>query len=570
MPVFNLVRADFHVRPGLSLAALVAGLALFTVACSDRRDGAPANLILTGGTILTLDPAHPEDEALAVRGGVIAAVAGDDAIQAMAGPSTRRIDLQGAFVIPGLIDAHGHIRSLGERLAALDLRGIASPSEIADRVAGRAAELPPGEWVTGGGWDQNLWPVKEFPDHRPLTEAAPDRPVWLSRIDGHAGWANLKAMQAAGITRDTVDPPGGLIVRDDRGEPTGVLIDNAGSLIETVLPPTTGERLKSQIVAALERCAEVGLTEVHDAGVTEEEVAAFRELADADKLPLRVYLMWGGMDGASLERLPPPLINYRDRLTLRTVKLMIDGAMGSRGALFFEDYSDDPGNRGLTVMSPEEVERATTVGLGSGYQVATHAIGDRGISLTLDAYENALVTVPVPDPRLRIEHFQCTRRGDVDRMKQLGVIASMQPTHATSDMYWAERRVGPDRGRGLYAWRWVLDAGVALAAGSDFPVELARPLNGLHAAVTRQDQESWPEGGWHPEQALSLEEALHAYTTGAAYAAFEERMKGRIAPGYWADLTVLSRDLRSIPREQIPQAGVAYTIVGGRIVYQAQ
>jgi predicted amidohydrolase YtcJ len=529
-------------------------------------------LILTGGTILTLDPAHPEDEAVAVRDGIITAVADDDTILSMAGPSTRRINLKGALVIPGLIDAHGHIRSLGERLANLDLRGIESPDEIAERVAARAAELPSGEWVTGGGWDQNLWSGKAFPDHRALTRAAPERPVWLRRIDGHAGWANLRAMQAAGITRDTADPPGGSIVRDDRGEPTGVFVDNASRLIEKALPPITGERLKSQIVAALERCAEVGLTEVHDAGVTEEEVAAFRELADADRLPLRVYLMWSGMDGEPLERLldRPPLINYRDRLTLRTVKLMIDGAMGSRGALFFEEYTDDPGNRGLPVMPPEEVERATILALGKGYQVATHAIGDRGISLTLDAYEKALTAVPTPDARLRIEHLQCTRRRDIDRLKRLGVIASMQPTHATSDMDWAEERIGAERGRGLYAWRWVLDADVPLAAGSDFPVEPGRPLNGLHAAVTRQDRKNWPEGGWHPEQALSLEEAIRAYTVGAAFAAFEERMKGRIAPGYWADLTVLGRDLRTIPPEEIPQAGIAYTIVGGRIVHQAQ
>ncbi len=564
-------------RPGagdalLPIAVLVMGGMILTLAaCSARRENPSADLILTGGTVLTLDPAAPEAAAIAVRDGLIAAVGDDATIREMAGPSTRRIALKGGFVVPGLIDAHGHVRSLGERLHSLDLRGVDSPDEVARRVAVRAAELPPGEWVTGGGWDQNLWPDKTFPDHALLTAAAPDRPVWLRRIDGHAGWANRAAMRDAGVTRDTRDPSGGSIRRNDRGEPTGVFIDNATDLIENALPRPDRERIKSWIVTALNRCAEVGLTEVHDAGISEEEAAAFRELADERRLPIRVYLMWSGMDGAPLDRLlsEPPLVNHRDRLTLRAVKLMIDGAMGSRGAVFFEDYEDDPGNRGLFVMEPDEVERATTLALRRGYQVATHAIGDRGISLTLDAYERALRAAPAKDPRLRIEHLQCVREEDVPRLKRLGVIASMQPSHATSDMYWAERRVGERRGRGLYAWRWVLDAGVPIAAGSDFPVELARPLIGLHAAVARRDLKGWPEGGWHPDQRMTLQEALTAYTEGAAYAAFEETTKGRIAPGYWADLTVFSADLRAGAIEDIPRAGIVYTIVGGAIVHEA-
>jgi hypothetical protein len=407
----------------------------------------------------------------------------------------------------------------------------------------------------------------------------PDRPVWLSRIDGHAAWANLKAMQAAGVTRHTPDPPGGSIERDARGEPTGVFVDNAQDLIGAVQPVPTRERIKAWILRGLGRCAEAGLTEIHDAGVAEEEAAAFLELAEGGQLPLRVYLMWSGMaaasqpgsDGRGLERLleRPPLVNHKDRLTLRAVKLMIDGAMGSRGAVFFEDYADDPGNKGLFVMTAEAVEKAATLALRKGYQVCTHAIGDRGISLTLDAYERALAAAPSGDPRLRIEHLQCVRPEDVPRLKRLGVIASMQPSHATSDMYWADERVGAARGRGLYSWRWVLDQGVTLAAGSDFPVDPERPLVGLHSAVTRQDLKHWPQGGWHPEQKMTLDEALRAYTAGAAYAAFEEKTKGRIAPGFWADLTVISEDLRAIPPESIPDARIAYTIVGGTIAYEA-
>ena len=573
MTTMSMPRAGPDLAPPSDTGAVLA-FALFLVlaaaGCAPPRREPIADLVLTGGRIVTLDPALPEAEALAVRGGLIDAVGRSEEILDRAGPRTRRIDLKGKLVVPGLIDAHGHIGSLGERLASLDLRGIASVQEITRLVAARAAALPPGEWVTGGGWDQNLWPGEKFPDHRPLTAAVPDRPVWLTRVDGHAGWANLKALQAAGITRQTPDPAGGHILKDARGEPTGVLIDNAADLVSRAQPAPTRDRIKSWIGLALRRCAEAGLTEIHDAGVSEEEAAAFRELADHGGLPLRVYLMWSGMGGQPLGRLlaTPPLVGYKDRLTLRAVKLMIDGAMGSRGAVFFEDYADDPGNRGLFVMTPEAIEKAATLALEKGYQVCTHAIGDRGIHLTLDAYEKALAALPgASDPRPRIEHLQAVAHEDVPRLKRLGVIASMQPSHATSDMYWAEERIGEERGKGLYAWRWVLDAGVPIAAGSDFPVDPERPLVGLHSAVTRQDLKNWPEGGWHPGQKMTLEEALRAYTAGAAYAAFEETTKGRITPGFWADLTVISRDLRNIPPAEIPDAGIAYTIVGGKVVY---
>ena len=566
-------------RPAISgpLVSLAA-MALAGGGCGTRRAGPPADLVLHGGKVVTLDPARPEAEAIAVRDGAIVAVGSDGDVLALAGDATRRIDLGGRMVLPGLTDAHGHIRSLGEQIDSLDVRGVASVEEVARQVRARAAGMAPGDWVTGGGWDQNLWPGEKFPDHRPLSEAVPDRPVWLSRIDGHASWANRKAMEAAGITRDTADPPGGVIERDARGEPTGIFIDNAQDLVAAVQPKPTRQRIKAWIELALRRCAEAGLTSVHDAGVGEEEVAAFRELADEGRLPLRVYLMWSGIGGAYLSGAAtpfedllsrPPLVNYRDRLTLRAVKLMIDGAMGSRGAMFFEDYADDPGNRGLPVMPPEAVEKAATLALAKGYQVCTHAIGDRGISLVLDAYEKALAASPAADPRMRIEHLQCVARGDVARLKKMGVIASMQPSHATSDMYWADERVGPERGRGLYAWRWVLGDGVRLAAGSDFPVDPEKPLIGLQSAVTRQDLKRWPEGGWHPEQRMTLDEAIRAYTEGAAYAAFEEKTRGRIAPGYLADLTVIAKDLRALPPHEIAAAGIAYTIVGGVLAYEA-
>ena len=529
-----------------------------------------SDLILTNGAVVTEDPARPGARAVAVRGDTIAAVGTDDDIVKLAGPKTRRIDLRGAMVVPGLIDAHGHVRSFGEELANLDLHGVASIEEVARRVRERDAVLPPGAWITGHGWDQNLWPGKKFPDHRPLTEAAPGRPVWLRRVDGHASWANRKAMEVAGVTRRTPEPSGGKIERDARGDPTGVFVDNAQDLVKKARPAPTREQIKEWLRLSLQRLAAGGLTEIHDASVDPEDVDAYRELADEGNLPLRVYLMWNGIGKALIEPLVerPIFVNYRNRLTLRAVKLMVDGAMGSRGAVFQEDYSDDKGNRGLFVTDPSEIERRATLAMRKGYQVCTHAIGDRGIRLTIDAYEKALAAVKPTDPRPRIEHLQCVTPEDVARLKPLGIIASMQPSHATSDMYWAEDRVGPERGKGLYAWRWVLDSGVIIAAGSDFPVDPEKPLIGLHSAVTRQDLKNWPAGGWHPDQKMSFEEALRAYTRGAAYAAYEEDHKGRIAPGYWADLTVIGKDLREIPPEEIPNAGIDFTIVGGSVVYE--
>ena len=529
-----------------------------------------SDLILTNGAVVTEDPARPGARAVAVRGDTIAAVGTDDDIVKLAGPKTRRIDLRGAMVVPGLIDAHGHVRSFGEELANLDLHGVASIEEVARRVRERDAVLPPGAWITGHGWDQNLWPGKKFPDHRPLTEAAPGRPVWLRRVDGHASWANRKAMEVAGVTRRTPEPSGGKIERDARGDPTGVFVDNAQDLVKKARPAPTREQIKEWLRLSLQRLAAGGLTEIHDASVDPEDVDAYRELADEGNLPLRVYLMWNGIGKALIEPLVerPIFVNYRNRLTLRAVKLMVDGAMGSRGAVFHEDYSDDKGNRGLFVTEPDELERRAELAMREGYQVCTHAIGDRGIRLTIDAYEKALAAVKPTDPRPRIEHLQCVTPEDVARLKPLGIIASMQPSHATSDMYWAEDRVGPERGKGLYAWRWVLDSGVIIAAGSDFPVDPEKPLIGLHSAVTRQDLKNWPAGGWHPDQKMSFEEALRAYTRGAAYAAYEEDHKGRIAPGYWADLTVIGKDLREIPPEEIPNAGIDFTIVGGSVVYE--
>ena len=531
---------------------------------------AALDLLLSNGRVLTQDPRRPEATAIGIRGDRIVMVGGDVEVARGGGPRTQRLDLGGAFVMPGLVDSHVHLRSLGEQLTSLDLRGIASPEEIARRAAKAASALPASEWLNGIGWDQNLWPGGRYPDHRLLTLTVPDRPVWLLRIDWYAGWANRMAMHAAGITRDTPDPQGGRIVKDASGEPTGLFLGEAVSLVARAQPPRTRARLKDLLRPALARCAAMGLTEVHDAAAILEEAAAFRELAEAGELPIRVHLMckgYGGEDVASMLA-QPILIDHRGRLTHRTLKLIIDGTMGSHGALFFEDYADDPGNRGFFVTPAEEIRRLTEEAMRRGYQVATHAIGDRGISLVLDAFEAALDAVKPRDPRPRLEHLQCVRRADVERVKRLGLIASMQPSHATAEFGWSEKRVGAERGHGLYALRWVVNAGIPLAAGSDLPVDDESPLTGIHSAVTRQNPRGEPAGGWHPEHKLTLEEALRAYTLGPAYAAFEEDRKGRIAPGQWADLTILAKDLRNIPASEIPRVEVLGTLVGGRFAYR--
>jgi predicted amidohydrolase YtcJ len=539
------------------------------------------DLILTGGVVWSGeaeggagDRAADGATAIAIRGGIIAAIGDDATIQATASRATRRIDLGGALVLPGLIDAHGHVRGLGERLATVDVRGARRVEEVVASVRRRAATTLPGRWITGGGWDQNLWPGGAFPDHRPLDVAAPGVPVYLRRIDSHAAWASRAALDAARIDRSTPDPAGGRIERDATGDPTGILVDNAMSLVERARPARTREEIRAYVAQALERCAAAGLTAVHDAGVSIEEAEVFGAMADEGSLPIRVYLMWDGTGPASIDAMVArePFVGRGGRLTHRAVKLMVDGAMGSRGAVFFDDYADAPGVRGLFVTPPAEIERRAVQSMRRGYQVATHAIGDRGLHEVVGAYERALAAVRpgagVPfEPRLRIEHVQCARVEDLARARRLGVIASMQPSHATSDMDWAVERVGAARAGLLYAWRTVTEAGLTLAGGSDFPIDPETPLRGLHAAVTRQDPDGRPAGGWHPEQRLTLDEAVDAYTRGAAYAAFEEREAGQVAPGFRADLTVVDEDLRRIPPVRIPTVPVRGTIVGGNVVY---
>jgi predicted amidohydrolase YtcJ len=535
-----------------------------------QTDG-PAELILVLSRIWTGDLARPWAQAVASRSGAIVAVGSRDEVMRFKGPRTTVLDRPTAFAMPGLIDAHGHIESLGASLEQVDLRGVSSLDEVARMVKARAATTPKDTWITGSNWDQSLWPGGSFPTASVLDDAAADRPVWLSRVDGHAGWANSTAMRKAGIDKNTRAPADGQIIRGAGGQPTGVFIDGAMSLVGRVVPPPRPEDLKRRILAAQKQILEAGLTGVHDAGISEAEARVYRELDRSGRLRLRVYGMASPPPGREVEFVshPPGKASLGARFELRAIKLFIDGAMGSRGGLLFEPYQDDPTNKGLLLIDPKLLEAITTAALRNGWQVATHAIGDRGNALVLDAYTGALKAVPeARDPRLRIEHAQVVRKEDVHRFATLGVIASMQPSHASDDMRWADARLGPDRVRGAYAWRWFVDEKVPLAFGSDFPVEIVNPFWGLYAAITRQDAKGMPAGGWHPEHVLSLEDSLRDFTAGSARAAFAEQHLGMLKTGYRADLTVVDRDPFRVSPGELLDSKVALTIIEGEIVFE--
>lgn len=450
--------------------------------------------------------------------------------------------VQDGAVIPGLIDAHGHLMGLGESLMQADLVGTLGQDQIIERLRAKAKDLPDGAWLLGRGWDQNDWAVAEFPSAADLDREFPERPVWLERVDGHAGWANSAALRAAGINRDTPDPEGGRILRDANGAPTGVLVDNAMSLVGRKLPAPDRAWQRRALRAALEAAVAAGLTGVHDAGVSREGLALYRELADDEALPLRVYAMADGASGALDDLCRDGRYRHPGgRLQMRAVKLYADGALGSRGAALLADYADEPGNRGLLVEASERLAAIIRRAAGCGVQPAVHAIGDRANRAVLDAYAS-LTPEQRKSLRPRVEHAQVVDPDDIPRFAALGVIASMQPTHATSDMPWAEKRVGASRLRGAYAWRRFLDSGAALALGSDFPVERVDPLLGLYAAVSRQDADGKPPGGWLADQRMTLAEAIDGFTRGAAFAGHAEGEVGTLEAGKRADFVVLATD----------------------------
>lgn len=532
-------------------------------ACQPAEESSTPTLF-ENGVIYTMSEHAPVVEALLVDAGRIIAT-GDAQTLLDSAPEAERVDLQGQVVIPGLIDAHAHVRNLATMRLAADLTGTQSIEEIIQRLRALEANLTYGAWLLGRGWDQNDWANTDFPSRHDIDAAFPDRPVWLERIDGHAMWANSAALRLAGeeTIQNSADPAGGLIVRDAAGEPTGLFIDNAEQLVSGAVPPYSEADLERGLEAALMEMARFGITGVHEAGADMAFLERVKRFIDEDRFTIRLYAMTE--PGPSFDAYcNNHLIDYGDRLTVRSVKMYLDGALGSRGAALLEDYSDDPGNRGLLRTSPEDYRVLVRQALDCGYQVNSHAIGDAGNRLLLDTYEAAGIE---PDQRHRNEHAQIVALEDIERHAKLGVIASMQPTHATSDMYWAEDRVGPGRIQGAYAWRSILESGGRLALGSDFPVEQVDPLLGFYAAVTRQDAASWPEGGWYPDQALTREEALRGFTVDAAYAGFQEESLGSLEPGKWADFVILSGDIMTAPGPDMLDVSVVETWLGGEQVY---
>ncbi len=559
--------APLAVAASLLAAAPAAALA-------QSSAGAPqpaADLIVTNARIYTADDSRPLVEAFAVRGNRIVFTGSAREAATLKGATTRVVDAGGRTVIPGMVDAHAHFAGLAQTLRAVDLVGTKSVTEVIARVQAKAATLPKGTWITGRGWDQNAWGDTRFPTHDALSAAVPDHPVLLTRVDGHANFVNAAAMKLAGVTAATKDPSGGKIQRDANGAPTGVFIDNAQRLVGSKVPELTRDEMRAALKDAIARMHSLGLVGMHDAGASRANIELFEDMAQKRELDLRLYVMIGDNAEALKHyfQVGPRSALYDGQVWVRAVKLYADGAMGSRGAALLEPYSDDPNNTGLLLSAPSHIEEVARQGLAAGFQINTHAIGDRGNRVVLDAYDKALAATPRADHRFRVEHAQILHQDDIPRFAQMGVIPSMQASHQTSDMYWIGKRLGPTRLYGAYAWQSLLQTGVIIPNGSDFPVEAVNPLISFHASIARQDARDWPAGGWYPEQKMSREDALRSMTLWAAYAGFQEKELGSITPGKYADFVVLDQDIMRVPAELVLQTRVLSTWVGGRRVYEA-
>lgn len=485
--------------------------------------------------------------------------------------NAEQIDGKGQTLLPGLIDGHGHVLGLGQNLNRVDLRRSGSEAQAVAQVAAFAKSHPHSQWILGGGWNQVLWPTQQFPGKALLDESISDKPVWLTRVDSHAGWANSKALQLAGITKATIDPPGGEIIRDTEGNPTGVLIDNAMLLLEQHIPQQSEAERLAALNAAFEHLLALGITSVHDAGVDQANLESYQKLRKDNQLPLRIYAMLSATDPNLAGWLNAgPIFDPNELFVARSVKIYGDGALGSRGAALIEPYSDQPGQKGLFVTQPDKLTAVMKLTLEAGFQTNVHAIGDLTNRLVLDRFEQLASKEQLEQGRHRIEHAQIVSPKDIPRFAQLHILPAMQPTHATSDKNMAADRLGIARLRGAYAWKSFVDQGSRIVAGSDFPVELANPFYGIHAAVTRQDQQNQPVGGWLPEQRLTLTQALKSFTLDAAYGAFQDQSMGSLAPGMWADFILVDRDIFKAPAETLWQTKVHQSWVAGQQKYQAQ
>jgi predicted amidohydrolase YtcJ len=565
----------------------VLGALLSIAACVPSPPQEPADLVLRNGRVVTVDESRPEANALAVRGGRIVAVGSNEEVETYIGPETEVIDLEGRLAMPGFIEGHGHFMGLGNAKMILDLTKVKDWNEIVTMVGEAAKTAEPGAWIQGRGWHQEKWTspppgaVEGLPLHIGLSEVSPENPVILTHASGHAGFVNAKAMELAGIDRNTPDPPGGTIVKGPDGEPIGALRETAQRLVRNALQQYLDQRPPEQKRADDEKRVELasqdllskGIVSFHDAGSDFATIDFFKEMAEAGKLPVRLYVMVRRETNEAMdEKLPQYKMTnaYDGHLTVRSIKRQIDGALGPHGAWLLEPYEDLPESAGLVLEPVEDIAKTAEIAVKHGFQVNTHAIGDRGNRETLDIYEKAFASAPNggKDLRWRVEHAQHIHPDDVPRFAKLGVIASMQGIHCTSDGPWVLKRLGEERAKsGAYVWRDLIASGAVVTNGTDVPVEDADPIASYYASVTR----IMPDGNaFFPEQVMTREEALKSYTIQNAYAAFEEDVKGSLTPGKYADIVVLSKDILTVPAEEIREAKVLYTIVGGKILYRAE
>ncbi len=570
----NRLKSTRHV-----LLGLIAAVSLF--GCSSPEEVAEnikADLVLMGGKVYTMNwatrPRLSPVDAVAIKDGLIVSVGNFSDLQSLITDSTELIDVGGATILPGLVDSHTHVPELGASLSKVNLVDVKSEAEAVEIISARASQVPAGEWIIGQGWDEGAW-ANHYPDLTLISEKIPNHPVFMRSLHGFAGWANQQALDSADINKNTIVPSGGEIGRFANGNPNGLFLNRAVKLLDDAIPEQSRQEVKSQILTGLTQMARDGYVTVHDAGLDSDLMQALIELETENKLPIRVYAMLSARDAPLMKvwLKKGPDTDKDSMLVTRSVKAYYDGALGSRGAKMLDDYSDAPGHRGVSGGEYGFDQALVTRMMASGFQVGVHAIGDAGNRETLDFFQRVFEEYPQARMgRHRIEHAQILHPDDLPRLSELNIIASMEPPHAVEDKTWAEDRVGKERIRGAYAWRSLKVSGATVIFNSDNPGSDHSIFYGLHSAITRQDKHSQPEGGWYPNEAFTIDEALHAYTSLPAYAAFREQETGILAPGRWADITVIDIDpfeLASSNPAKILGGKVLMTIVSGRIVYRS-
>src|SRR6266404_2136682 len=560
----------------MKVLSILLSLLLFNFAPTGNKFE-PADLIFVNGNIYTANEKQPHAQAIAVKADRIVFVGSNSEVDKFKGTQTRIIDLHGATALPGMTDAHHHLEGVGFREMTLNLEGITNLQDFLVKVKTRVDQAKPGEWVSGRGWIETFWQPPVFPTRWDLDKVAPNNPVILQRADGHGTVVNSAALKIADINRDTPSPFGGEISKDKNGEPNGMLLDAARGLVSSHIPPTSPADDERSVVLGVQRDISLGWTQVQDPGGSYRDVDIYRKLYGEGKIKLRIYkvLSAPGKEAQRLLTEGPILGAYGNRLTVRALKFYADGSLGSRSAALLEPYSDAPDTSGFLTVKEENLLPVLEEALRKGIQCETHAIGDRGNRFILDEYEKALNAVPVSqrkiaDPRWRVEHSQIVNPLDIPRFKKLGIIPSMQASHAIGDLHFAPARLGIKRLEGAYAWNSFVKSGVVVPGGSDAPVERGEPMIEFYAAVARKDIKGFSGPGWHPEEAVSRDQALKMLTIWPAYAAFEENLRGSIEVGKLADFTVLSADIMKIPEPEILKTHCVMTVIGGEIVYEAK